>query len=120
MKIKIDKKKCSGCHLCEMACSILHLGVINTEKSAIRVKKDDLNTSLSQPVLCRQCKQMTCIGGEQVKASAERKKFIWDKSRAERCPFNALPSSGQIAYHCDLCGGKPQCVRVCTTGAIAL
>ena len=120
MKIKIDKEKCSGCRLCEMVCSMFHLAVINTEKSAIRIKKDDLETSLNQPVLCRHCKQMTCIEGEQVKASAERKKFVWERSRAEHCPFHALPCSGQNAYHCDLCGGNPQCVRVCTTGAIAI
>ena len=23
-------------------------------------------------------------------------------------------------YHCDLCGGEPQCVRVCSTGAIEI
>jgi ferredoxin len=26
----------------------------------------------------------------------------------------------ETAYHCDLCGGDPQCVKVCTPKAISL
>ena len=48
----------------------------------------------------------------------ERKKFIWNKTRAERCPFDALPVLGEEAFHCNLCSGNPQCVKVCTPGAI--
>ena len=118
MKIKIDKKKCSGCHICEMVCSLGHLGAINTEKSAIRIRKDDLDTSMNTPILCRQCKKMKCIKGEEVVEGTENKKFIWDSKRAERCPFNALTVFGENAYHCDLCSGNPQCIKVCTPKAI--
>jgi len=120
MRIKIDSKKCSGCHLCEMACSLFHLGVINIEKAAIRIQKDDLSTSLNHPVLCRQCKKMKCLQGEEETKDSEKKKFIWDRIRAERCPFNALTALGEKAYHCDLCGGNPQCINVCTPKAITL
>ena len=120
MKIKVDKKKCSGCHLCEMVCSLFHLGAINTEKSAIRVQKDDLDTSLNVPVLCLQCKEMKCLDSEEVVEGLEREKFIWNRIRAERCPFNTLGVFGENAYHCDLCGGRPQCVKVCTPRAIRI
>ena len=120
MRIKVDKKKCTGCHLCEMVCSLVHLGVINTEKSAIRVQKDDLDTSLHEPVLCRQCKEMTCLTDEDVEEDQERKAYLWSKSRAERCAFRALSVFGDLAFHCDLCGGRPQCVKVCTPKAIHL
>jgi carbon-monoxide dehydrogenase iron sulfur subunit len=120
MKIKVEKIKCSGCHLCEMVCSLSHLGIINTGKSAIRIRKDDLNTSLSVPVLCHQCKEMKCLNGEDVMEGLEKKKFIWHRIRAERCPFDAIHVFGKEAYHCDLCGGIPQCVKVCTPKAIWL
>ena len=120
MKIKVEKIKCSGCHLCEMVCSLSHLGIINTEKSAIRIRKDDLNTSLSVPVLCHQCKEMKCLNGEDVMEGLEKKKFIWHRIRAERCPFDAIHVFGKEAYHCDLCGRIPQCVKVCTPKAIWL
>ena len=42
------------------------------------------------------------------------------RKRAERCPFKALPVLGENAYHCNLCGGKPRCIKICTPGAITL
>ena len=118
MRIKIDREKCSGCHLCEIVCSLHHLGVINVEKSAIRIHKRDLDDSLHTPVLCRQCKEMKCLQGEEVVEPSERKRFLWDRARADRCPFDALSVTGHEAYHCDLCGGNPECVKVCTPRAI--
>lgn len=120
MKIKVDQDKCSGCHLCEMICSLYHLGVINIEKSAIRIEKDDLSTSLNTPLICRQCREMKCLVGENRGGDLENKKFIWDKSRVDKCPFKGLNYLGENAYHCDLCGGNPMCIKVCTTGAITL
>ena len=120
MKIKIDKEKCSGCHLCEMVCSLFHLGTINIEKSAIRIRKDDLGSSLHSPALCHQCKEMKCLQGEDVNEELERKKFVWSTVRAGKCPFGALPVLDGHAYHCDLCGGNPQCVKVCTPWALTL
>jgi carbon-monoxide dehydrogenase iron sulfur subunit len=120
MRIKVDKKKCSGCHLCEMVCSLFHLGVINTEKSAIRIQKDDLDTSINQPILCNQCKEMKCLEGEEVMEGLEKKKFIWDINRAGRCPFDALTVFNDKTYHCNLCGVTPQCVKVCTPKALRI
>jgi len=120
MKIKVNKEKCSGCHLCEMVCSLFHLRKINVEKSAIRIRKDDLDTSMNTPVLCRQCKEMKCLEGERIKEGSEKKKFIWSPMRAERCPFDALTAYAGRAYHCDLCLGNPQCIKVCTPGALTL
>ncbi len=120
MKLVVEKEKCSGCHLCEMVCSLAHLGVINSEKSAIRIEKDDLVTSMNKPVVCRQCKKMKCLGEESASAELEKQKFLWNKERSQRCSFKALPSFEDSAYHCDLCGGAPECVKVCTTGAITV
>jgi anaerobic carbon-monoxide dehydrogenase iron sulfur subunit len=120
MRIKVNKEKCSGCRLCETVCSLFHVGAVNTEKSAIRIEKDDLGTSMNTPVVCRQCKNMTCLEGEEVAPEAERKKFIWAVRRSSKCPFHALSLFMGKSYHCDLCGGNPQCVRVCTTGALVI
>jgi Fe-S-cluster-containing hydrogenase component 2 len=120
MRIKVDPKKCSGCHLCEMVCSLTHLGLIHPERSAIRVQKDDLDTSLNTPLLCRQCKTMKCLDGEEDVSARERKKFVWSPQRVRNCPFNGLTIFDGHAYHCDLCLGNPQCVKVCTPGALTL
>jgi hypothetical protein len=100
------------------AYQLVHLGVINTEKSAIRVQKDDLNSSLQEPIVCRQCEKMICPTDENVEAACERKVYLSSISRAERCPLRAFNVFADIAYHCDLCGEKPQCVRVSTPKAI--
>jgi len=118
MRISVDHEKCTGCHLCELVCSLFHLGVINPERSAIRIQKDDLDTSTNKPVVCRQCKEMRCLDGEGAAEASAKQQFQWAKKRAERCPFNRLNVLGQDAYHCDLCGGHPQCVRVCTSKAL--
>jgi carbon-monoxide dehydrogenase iron sulfur subunit len=120
MRIRVEKEKCSGCHLCEVVCSLFHSGAINVEKSAIRVNKDDLGSSLNTPILCRQCSKMKCLFDESTDDTLEKKKFIWSALRAKRCPFHALSVFGEKAYHCDLCDGKPQCVKVCTPGALFL
>ena len=118
MRIRVQHERCSGCHLCELVCSLFHLGVINSEKSAIRIKKDDLDTNINRPMVCRQCKEMKCLDGEDVTLQLEKAQFLWEKTRAGRCPFDRLSVLGPYAYHCDLCGGHPQCVRVCTSEAI--
>ena len=63
---------------------------------------------------------MKCLDGEDVMERTEKKKFIWDKKRAERCPFYALTVFGENAYHCDLCTGNPQCVKVCAPKVIRI
>ena len=118
MRIIVNRKKCTGCHLCELICSLFHLGVINSEKSAIRIQKDDLNTNMNKPLVCRQCEEMKCLDGEDAVQKSEKEQFLWEKARAGRCPFDSLSVFGQDAYHCDLCGGHPQCIRVCTSQAI--
>jgi carbon-monoxide dehydrogenase iron sulfur subunit len=118
MRISVNREKCTGCHLCELVCSLFHLGIINPEKSAIRIRKDDLDTSINTPVVCRQCNEMKCLDGERASAASAKPQFIWVRKRAERCPFDSLNVLGQAAYHCDLCAGHPQCVGVCTSKAI--
>lgn len=118
MRIEIEKDKCTGCHLCEMICSLFHLGAINPSRSAIRIIKDDLDTGIHTPTVCRQCKKMKCIEKEDVDETLEKTKFVWERQRAERCPFDGLMVFGDSAYRCDLCGGDPQCVSVCTNRAI--
>jgi carbon-monoxide dehydrogenase iron sulfur subunit len=120
MRIRVEKEKCTGCRLCEMVCSLFHTGSINTNKSAIRVERNDTDTGMNVPIVCRQCKEMKCLETEEADSRRERKNFLWERTRAERCPFHAVSVFGQNAYHCDLCGGNPRCLKVCTTAALHL
>jgi MinD superfamily P-loop ATPase len=61
---------------------------------------------------------MNCLEGEEVDEAVEKFKYTWRRQRAEVCPFDGLTVFENSAYHCDLCGGRPECVSVCTNGAI--
>lgn len=124
MKIKIKEEKCTGCGLCENICSLSHTGNINKNKSAIRILMDDLGDSIHKPLLCLQCKRMKCLEGENLNEEdigRERKKFLWEnRERVNKCPFRGCFQFGGKVYHCDLCNGEPQCVKVCTQGALTI
>lgn len=122
MKITVDKTKCTGCLLCELTCSAFNAGMIQREASAIRVKLHDLSDSIHEPILCRQCQKMRCLGDEHVDHdSSEARKFFWDHAeRTNCCPFGALFFFEGKVVHCNLCGGDPECVKSCPTGCLSL
>jgi MinD superfamily P-loop ATPase len=37
----------------------------------------------------------------------------------KNCPIGAIHRFNEFIYVCDLCGGDPRCVQVCTEGAIS-
>ena len=120
MKITIDKDRCTGCLLCEVTCSLINTGSVQRQASAIQVVLRDLSSSIHEPVVCRQCKKMKCLRPEERDFDEqERKKFIWnDLERVENCPFNAIFVFNNTIYHCNLCGGYPECEKSCPTKAI--
>ncbi|MFC2056195.1 4Fe-4S binding protein [Chloroflexota bacterium] len=124
MRLVIDKSKCSGCHLCELVCSVHHFGVANPEKAAIRIYKDDLNTSLNTPKVCLQCVngKMRCLKGfpNSTNPDIARKSFLWDRACLEFCPYDAIFPYENSALHCNLCDGQPRCVEYCTPRAITV
>ncbi len=122
MRIKVEADKCTGCHICEMVCSLHHEAVINLERAAIRVSKDDFGDLIYTPMVCRQCKKMVCLDGYSEGDQQEhRGKYKWeDASAIEKCPFNAVFSFQDSVMHCDLCGGEPRCVQYCSVQAITV
>lgn len=126
MKIKVFPEKCTGCGLCENICSLCHCGEVDRNRSAVRIRMDDLGESVHQPLLCKQCKIMKCLDVDreknpQLDIEEERKKFIWENSsRVDNCPFEGCFEYNGVIYHCNLCGGDPQCVKVCSNGALQL
>ncbi len=124
VRIRIDKQKCTGCGLCENICSLFHNGLINKKMSAVRIRMDVLGDSVHKPEICLQCTNMKCLEGEMLTKEeqfAEKKKFIWNNiQRVFSCPFNGCFFYDGKVYRCDLCGGDPQCVKVCTTTALTI
>ena len=121
MRLKIDNTRCTGCLLCEITCSLIHGGQVQREAAAIRVQFGHLDHDLHRPVVCRQCKKMRCLPGDgQASDDRWRGAFFWDASgrSATDCPFGALFAGSGRLVHCNLCGGDPECVKSCPTGAL--
>lgn len=123
--IKIDKTKCTGCRMCETACSFFHSGAVNRHSARIKVV-NLYQSGIDGPVVCVQCKERYCrdcptnaisIGSlGQVNASPTLCSLC--KKCERNCPIGAIELFNDIVYVCDLCGGSPRCVETCTEGAI--
>lgn len=130
-RLVVDAKLCTGCRLCELACSFHHSGVFQPSNSRIRVKLFS-KKGFSTPTVCLQCE--SCYSIDACKDNAIRKKLETgaieiDLSKCTRCNacLAACPHGG-IAFSvssntvvaCDLCGGDPECVKYCFPKALDL
>jgi Fe-S-cluster-containing hydrogenase component 2 len=119
-----DFAKCSGCRICEVVCSLRHEGRIWPEASMVRVFM--YFPGLEVPHLCTQCHDYPCVNACPFQALSVNQgtgavEVNRDKCTACGVCINACP--GRIPHlhpnrrHvliCDLCGGDPQCARICT------
>ncbi|MGZ3523205.1 MAG: 4Fe-4S dicluster domain-containing protein [Thermodesulfobacteriota bacterium] len=128
--ISIIPERCTGCHSCEMVCSLAHEGSCSSSLSRIRMKKWE-EISVFIPVVCQQCEKPPCMticptGARKRVAKTgavvtDGKRCVGCKSCLYACPYNA-PAIHPITKRtitCDLCDGQPLCTRVCTTGALS-
>jgi Fe-S-cluster-containing hydrogenase component 2 len=125
--IEVDVRKCTGCRMCETACSFYHSGKISRQTSRIKVL-NLYGIGVDGPVVCVQCKERYCMDCSVDAMSIGRLGEIivsptvcnLCRKCQIKCPIGAIEVFEDIAYVCDLCGGSPKCVEVCTEGAIGL
>ena len=121
-----DPMKCSGCRKCEIACSLYHENRIWPEASRIRVFM--LVPGAEVPHLCAQCEDYPCVsscpqGALSVNPKTEAVNVDEKKCTAcgaciDACPGNVphLHPAKKTILICDLCDGRPECVKVCQGG----
>lgn len=125
--IVINPDKCSGCHSCEMACSIKHFSKCSTYLSRIRIHEfRDVNTFI--PITCMACEDATCmkVCPTNARLRMENGAVVTDQDRCigcractYSCHFGASvvnPETGKT-MSCDLCEDDelgPWCVKACT------
>lgn len=126
--ITVDPEKCTGCRLCELACSLKNTGEFNPARARIQVIGFDEMFTLS--VMCFQCEKPYCA--EVCPASAIIRDEVSGIVRVlkERCtgckictlacPFGnvVVDSQEKVAVKCELCDGEPECVLFCPTRAL--
>jgi carbon-monoxide dehydrogenase iron sulfur subunit len=128
-RIVVQQEVCSGCRACEIACVAYHEGRFGTTAARIHVLKIE-PLGIDKPQACRQCQRAPCVQACTTGA-------LYKDTRTgavllnvalcsvcgdcvEACPFDAIRFHPETGFPniCDLCGGDPQCVRRCATGAI--
>jgi Fe-S-cluster-containing hydrogenase component 2 len=119
-----EYERCSGCRICELACSLHHEGWMWPEASRIRVFMPFPGVEV--PHLCAQCDDYPCVESCPVDALSvdeETSAVLVDEDKCTSCILCIKACPGQIPYlHpktgkaviCDLCGGDPECVKACS------
>lgn len=123
-----DPAKCTGCRLCQIACSLKQAGVSSPIKSRIKIYSAD--TGLFLPVSCQHCEDAPCMkvcpkeaifhdeGLERVMVDYHR--CVSCQACSAACPYGAIlfDTAHRKVYKCDLCGGSPECIHFCEPGAL--
>lgn len=129
--LTVAAEKCTGCRLCELACSVRNYGESNPVRARVYVVRDESDGLVGTvPVVCQQCVEPLCVElcpATALSRSDETGAVVVDTDRClgcrtcvQVCPFGA-PSVDRIlgaAQKCDLCDGDPTCVKFCPTGAL--
>lgn len=121
-------ERCSGCRLCEAACSVEHFNVNNPRKARVRVIALYPHPVIRLPIFCRQCGEPKCMESCPTDAIVDDEGIVRIKGEecvrcqacVAACPFGAvyLHPDQSTPFKCDLCDGEPRCVEVCPTNAI--
>ena len=127
-KISVIPERCSGCRLCELACSINKFGVNNPKKSCIRVMVVYPHPVIRMPIVCKQCKNPKCVSAcpagairqENGAGYIDKELCFSCQQCVSACPFGAIfvHHDIDVPFKCDLCGGDPECVKACPKGAL--
>lgn len=129
---------CTGCMSCVMTCSLVHYGVVSTNRSRIKLSLDDTKHMVHSLLVCQQCKDHPCyeacpLPGKAMHLSEDgivsvdeencigcgkcRKACVFEEPRI----FMVKIDGKKKALKCDLCQGiegGPACLRECPTTCI--
>jgi len=125
----INPDKCTGCSLCEAFCSFRAERAVGPAKSRISVLRWE-EAGVFIPFTCLQCERPVCLEVCPVGAikrnpvtraiEVDGQRCLGCKTCVMACPFGGVafdPDRG-TAVKCDLCQGRPECAKICPTGAI--
>lgn len=125
----IDSAKCTGCGFCQIACAIKKHGQCEPALARIKIWREETR-GIFIPMVCQQCEDPPCaaaclmnvITRDPDKGVTIRNLDGCIACRACQavCPFEACRYDylQEAVVNCDQCGGNPECVKYCPTGAL--
>lgn len=129
--ISVDPSKCTGCGICEYACT-LEKGesIWNPLRSRIRVIR--MTPLFNFALACRFCEDAPCVKACPEKALVQSEKtgilMVKDKQCKgcdwciQACPHGGIvlhPDTG-VVIACDFCEGDPKCKEACPEEALEI
>ena len=130
MKFVARKDLCTGCMLCESACSLSHDWKVKLDSARVQISRGQALDYKYGINVCRQCNICPPIDVCPVHAitrHSETGAIIINYDTClpgcsicvEACHLDAIfQTGGDRPVLCDLCGGAPQCVKMCESVAI--
>jgi class I fructose-bisphosphate aldolase len=138
LRLKAHPAKCTGCQLCVVACVASHdSGEYSTNLARLRIDPGQ-KPGLHKVMFCTLCKKCLDVCPTEAlcwHSESGAVELLVDKCTAcdkcvEICPTGVIVHS-DTGIHiatgetldwypvvCDLCGGEPECARICPTDAI--
>ena len=123
----IYPERCTGCRVCELACSKAQEGLFDPARSRIKPFK---SRSSYIPFTCFQCENAYCERvcptraiyrkEESGPVLVDKQKCVGCKLCMLSCPFGmiSIDLENGLAVKCDTCGGEPECVKHCIPEAL--
>lgn len=128
MPLKFKRSLCTGCKLCQLACSAIHERVFNPEKSRIKViheyKSDGIHIKSKHCIFCQECEDVCpeeAISNSGSWMIVDAEKCVGCGTCVDACPMDVIYlNADQKSVICDLCEGSPQCIEWCPKGVISI
>lgn len=126
----LDIDKCTGCRICELACSFKKECKFNPRLSRVHISR--LDTGVNVPILCQHCEKPVCVAvcptgaikKDPVSGIVRINLEICNQCNRciESCPVGAIQKHPlkNCLMKCDLCGGTPECVKECPANVLQL
>ena len=127
--IAFHPEKCNGCNDCIEACARIKTDTTEPLHSRINIVKEPESRTFGLS-LCRQCGDPDCVTNCPAGALTKNEDtgvVEWDDTKCVgclictlSCPYAGITfnKSTKEVMKCDQCGGDPQCVKACETGAL--
>lgn len=125
VRILVDSEKCSGCRVCEIACSFAHERVFDSSMARMKIEMSN-NGKLFIPRVCTLC--YSCVGvcpEGALKVNSKTGAVEVSPELCKNCgicisvcPAGVLKLVNGKPLLCDLCNGLPECVKWCSRSAL--